>query len=177
MYQKRERVQGTYSREGQGQRKRSANCKRRDVFKHAFKTILCGREIVGFGMVEATFGSDEPAATAPAAVDLEQELSDLIDEDEGLLIVSYGIMASHVGRQVFFVDVFFRDEGRQRQPLRVRRLAHRSGRRGRAAGRPVGALRHGRLAAEDRGLHRRPEGWRGADLPPEQLFLSFFLQA
>ena len=55
-------------------------------------------------MVEAAFGADEPAAAAPAAVDLEQELSDVIDEDEGLLIVSDGIVGSRVGRQVFFCD-------------------------------------------------------------------------
>ena len=66
-------------------------------------SVLCGHKIVG-GTVEAAFGADEPAAASPAAVDLEQELSDFIDEDEGLLIVSDGIMGSRVGRQVFFVD-------------------------------------------------------------------------
>ena len=40
----------------------------------------------------------------PAAVDLEQELSHVIDEDERLLTVSDGIVGSHVGRQVFFCD-------------------------------------------------------------------------
>ena len=81
--------------------------KRHDAFKHAFKTIykraVRSRDD-GVEMGEATFGADAPAAAAPAAVDLEQELSDVIDEDEGLLIVSDGIVGSHVGRQVFFCD-------------------------------------------------------------------------
>ena len=69
--------------------------RRRDASKHAFKTIYkraVRSQDRGAGMVEAAFGADERAA--PAAVDLEQELSDFIDEDEGLLIVSGGIMGS-----------------------------------------------------------------------------------
>ena len=55
-------------------------------------------------MVEAVFGADEPSAAAPAVVDLQQELSDVIDEDDGLLIANDGIVGSRVGRQVFFCD-------------------------------------------------------------------------
>ena len=64
----------------------TATEKRRDAFEHAFKTI-CKRAVRSRdngGIVEATFGADAPAAAAPAAVDLEQELSDAIDEDEGV---------------------------------------------------------------------------------------------
>ena len=55
-----------------------------DVFKHNSKPPIsaCAVARKWVGMVEAAFGVDEPAAAAPAAVDLEQEISDLIDEDE-----------------------------------------------------------------------------------------------
>ena len=88
--------------------------KRRDAFKHAFKTVY--KRAVrshddGVGLVEAAFGDDAPAAETPAAVNLEQELSDVIDEDEGLLIVSDGIVGSRLGRQVYFCDAIPEIEG------------------------------------------------------------------
>ena len=72
--------------------------KRRDAFTHAFKTIYkraVRSHDSAVGMVDAAF---EPTAAAPAAVDLEHELSDVIDEYEGLLIVSD--VGNRVGRQV-----------------------------------------------------------------------------
>ena len=83
--------------------------KKHDAFKHAFKTIYkraVRSQHSGFGMVEAAFGANEPEAAAPAAVDLEQELSDLIDEDEGLLIVSDGIMGSRLGDKCLSLTQF-----------------------------------------------------------------------
>ena len=80
--------------------------KRRNAFKHAFKTIykraVRSRDD-GIDVVEAAFGADVPAAAAPAALDLEQELLDVIDEDDGLLTVSDGTVGIHVGWQVFLL--------------------------------------------------------------------------
>ena len=81
--------------------------KRRNPFKHAFKTVY-KRAVRS---VEAAFGDDGSAAETPAAVNLEQELFDVIDEDEGLLLVSDGIVGNQVGRQVFFCDAIPEIEG------------------------------------------------------------------
>ena len=75
--------------------------KRRNAFKDAFKTIhkravWSGDD--GVEMVEVTFGTDALAVATSTAVCLEQELSDVTDEDEGLLIVSDVIAGTYVGK-------------------------------------------------------------------------------
>ena len=68
----------------------SAAEKRRDALKHASKTIY-KRDVRsqdnGAGMVDAAFGNDELAA----AIALETKLSDVIDQNQGLLLVSDGL--------------------------------------------------------------------------------------